>query len=122
LIGSLLPQIADNFIFLLIFQCIDTPLKLLQKEILIILVFPTMYCTWTLQYALFPFFINVNAKDFIIIKDITAIIYVISSILYNYLLTIHFYMKIYHEYKKKLKLSSGTRVFCYKCCIHFITR
>ena len=81
-----------------------------------------MYCTWTLQYAIFPFFINLNSDSFIIIRDTTTIIYVISSILYNYILTIHFYMKLYNEYKKKLKLSSGTRVFCYKCCIHFITR
>lgn len=81
-----------------------------------------MYCSWTFQYFLFPFFLDTNSDGFQPIAFWTAVVYVIFSGLYDLLFSIYFSYILVLDYMDIRRMSSVNRSFSVKFMIHFVFR
>ena len=122
LFGSLFPQISDNLVFYYVFCSVGRSFTKLQNAVLFITVFLTMYCSWTFQYFLFPFFLDTNSDAFQPIAFWTAVIYVVFAGVYDLAFSIYFSYILVLDYLNIRNMSSVNRIFSVKFMIHFVFR
>ena len=122
LFGSLLPQLADNLVFYYVFRCTDSKLSRWVEVPLFVVVVLTMYFSWTFQYFVFPFFLNTNAQDFAPVAFWTAVVYVISSSIFNLAFSYHFAYLLILDFREQRKMSTANRSFSLNCLIHSVSR
>ena len=122
LIGSLLPQLADNLVFYYVYRCTDPKHSRWVEAPLLVLVLLTMYCSWTFQYFVFPFFLNTNAQDFAPVAFWTAVTYVVSSSIFNLAFSYHFAYLLVLDIRGHTKMSTANRSFSLNCLIHSVSR
>lgn len=122
LFGSLFAQISDNLVFYYVFRSIGKNFTRTQNVLLFLIVFLTMYCSWTLQYFIFPFFMNTNSTAFQPIAFWTSVIYVVFAGLYDLSFSIYFSYILVLDFMNIRKMSSVNKSFSIKFMIHFVFR
>ena len=81
-----------------------------------------MYCTWTFQYFLFPFFLDTNSSDFVPIGHWTSVVYVVCTGVFDMCFCGYFSYLLVLDFLDMQKMSAVNRRFAIKFMIYFCFR
>ena len=122
LVGSLLVQIADNLVFFYVFRSVGTELSRAQTLLVAVAVMLTMYCSWTFQHFLFPFFLDTNSPGFQPIAYWTSVVYMVSTGVFDLSFSGYFIYLLVLDFLDIRRMSAVNRSFAIKFMIYFCFR